>query len=104
MSHLASMMRALQGWAACDYIVITMKARLVRIGNSRGVRLPKAVIDQAELDDVVELEVENQRVIISASRPRRDGWTEAARDLAAASRGLLDPLTPTRFDESEWRW
>jgi len=89
---------------ACDYIVITMKARLVRIGNSRGVRLPKAVIEQAALHDVVELEVENQRVIISASRPPRAGWGEAARDLAADSRGLLDPTTPTRFDEDEWHW
>lgn len=89
---------------ACDYIVITMKARLVRIGNSRGVRLPKAVIEQAALDDVVELEVENQRVIISASRPPRTGWSEAARNLAAGSQGLLDPTTPTNFDEDEWRW
>jgi antitoxin MazE len=81
-----------------------MKARLVRIGNSRGVRLPKAVIEQAALEDVVELEVEDRRVIISASRSPRAGWDQAARDLAAASQGLLDPATPTRFDEAEWRW
>ena len=94
----------LHPWIACDYIVITMKARLVRIGNSRGVRLPKAVIDQAALRDVVDLAVENQRVIISASRPPRAGWSEAARDLAAGKGGLVDPTTPTRFDEAEWRW
>ena len=94
----------MRGSSVCDYIVITMKARLVRIGNSRGVRLPKAVIDQAALADVVELEVENQRVIISAHRLPRAGWTEAARDLASHSQGLLDPATPTRFEEAEWRW
>jgi len=74
-----------------------MKARLVRIGNSRGVRLPKAVIEQAALDDEVELKVENQRVIISASRSPRAGWAEAARELGADSRGLLDASTPTRL-------
>jgi antitoxin MazE len=94
----------LRAGSECDYIVITMKARLVRIGNSRGVRLPKAVIEQAALDDEVELKVENQRVIISASKPRRAGWAEAARELGADSRGLLDASTPTRFDEAEWRW
>ena len=81
-----------------------MKARLVRIGNSRGIRLPKAVIDQAALDDEVELEVENNRIIISASAPARSGWAEAARRLADDMPGLLDPATPTRFDEAEWRW
>lgn len=81
-----------------------MKARLVRIGNSRGVRLPKAVIDQAALEDVVELEVEERRVIISAIRSPRAGWDLAARDLSAVSQGLLDPATPTRFDEAEWQW
>ncbi len=88
----------------CDYIVITMKARLIRIGNSRGIRLPKAVIAQAALDDEVELEVENKRIIISASAPARSGWAQAARVLAKHSAGLLDPATPTRFDETEWHW
>jgi len=88
----------------CDYIVITVKARLIRIGNSRGIRLPKAVIDQAALVDEVELEVENQRVIISASGPPRFGWAEAARALASEAPGLLDPATTTRFDDTEWHW
>ena len=89
---------------AGDYIVITMKARLVRIGNSRGIRLPKAIIDQVGLDEDVELRVENDRLIITAARPPRTGWADAARRLAAESRGLLDAPSPTRFDEDEWRW
>jgi antitoxin MazE len=88
----------------CDYIVITMKARLIRIGNSRGVRLPKAVIDQVGLDDDIELRVEQNRVIITASAPPRSGWADAAKRLAAESRELLDSPLPTRFDEDEWQW
>ena len=90
--------------AGCDYIVITMKSRLVRIGNSRGVRLPKAIIDQVGLEEEIELRVEDRCVVISSVTPPRAGWSEAARRLAADSRGLLDPVTPTRFDEDEWRW
>src|SRR5687768_9451727 len=82
-----------------DYIVITMKARLVRIGNSRGIRLPKAVIDQVGLEEDIELHVENGRVIITAARPPRAGWADAARRLAAESSGLLDAPSATRFDE-----
>lgn len=97
-------LRALHALPPCDYIVITMKARLVRIGNSRGVRLPKAVIDQVGLDHDVELRVEDNRVVITASLPPRTGWAEAARRLAVESRDLLDTPSPTRFDEDEWRW
>lgn len=80
-----------------------MKARLVRIGNSRGVRLPKAVIDQVGLEDEIEILVEADRLVITpASRPRA-GWAEAA-SAAASLDALLDPATATRFDENEWRW
>jgi antitoxin MazE len=81
-----------------------MKARLVRIGNSRGVRLPKAVIEQVGLDDEIELSVEDNRVIITAASPPRSGWAAAARRLGAESRGLLDSPSLTRFDEDEWQW
>lgn len=82
-----------------------MKARIVRIGNSRGVRLPKPLIEQAGLGEEVELRVEEGAIVIqSASRPRA-GWAEAARRLAAEpGNGLLDEPAPTRFDRAEWRW
>jgi antitoxin MazE len=79
-----------------------MKARLIRIGNSRGVRLPKAVIEQVGLEDEVELRVEDQRVVIMPSSRPRAGWAEAVRDLGPDE--LLDPPAPTRFDEADWQW
>ena len=97
-------MRALHGSTQCAYIVITMKARLIRIGNSRGVRLPKAIIDQVGLDDEVELRVEEQRlVIVPATRPRA-GWAEAIQVMGAEPASELDPSIPTHFDETEWQW
>ena len=82
-----------------------MKARLIRIGNSRGVRLPKPVIEEAGLDEQVELQVRRGAVVISSHRRPRAGWADAARRLREAGKdGLLDKPTPTRFDEKEWRW
>ena len=82
-----------------------MKADLIRIGNSKGIRIPKAIIEQCGLGDSVELAVENGQVIISADlRPRR-GWDEAFR-LAVPVRP--DPVLTggfaNRFDEEEWCW
>ena len=54
-----------------------MKAKLVRIGNSRGVRLPKPVIEQAQLTDEVEVSVRDGAVLIRSAAHARAGWAEA---------------------------
>jgi antitoxin MazE len=82
-----------------------MKARLVRIGNSRGVRLPKPVIEEAGLSDEVELRVRNGAVVITGASHPRSGWAEAARRMGVRGDDrLLDAPTPTRFDDEAWRW
>ena len=82
-----------------------MKTRLVRIGNSRGVRLPKVVIAQAGLTEEVELGVRDGVVIIARATPARSGWANAARQMGQRDEDrLLDLPTPTRFDEKEWQW
>jgi antitoxin MazE len=82
-----------------------MKSRIVQIGNSRGVRLPKVLLEEAQLPDEVELEAEPGRIVIRrASRPRA-GWAAAARKMRERNEDrLLDPTTATRFDEKEWKW
>jgi antitoxin MazE len=84
---------------------VHMKTRIVRVGNSRGVRLPKLLLEQAGLRDEVEIHAEPGRIVIeSAARPRA-GWADAAREMAAEGEdGLLDEPTPTRFDAEDWTW
>lgn len=82
-----------------------MKARIVRIGNSRGVRLPKVLLKEARLADEIELQAEPGRIVICGATRPRAGWAEAARRMRKRGEDqLLDPPTPTRFDEEEWEW
>jgi antitoxin MazE len=82
-----------------------MRARLVRIGNSRGVRLPKPLIEEAGLSDEVELRVRAGTIVIAAARQPRAGWAAAALEMRRRNADLLlDPPTATRFDEEEWQW
>lgn len=82
-----------------------MKTRIVRIGNSRGIRIPKPLLEQARLREEVELEVQDNRLVISSVDQPRAGWEAAFRALAAAADDqLLDPGVPTAFDRSEWEW
>ncbi len=55
-----------------------MRATLIQIGNSRGIRLPKSVIEQAALKDELELEVTEGAVTIRNARTARQAWAEAA--------------------------
>jgi antitoxin MazE len=82
-----------------------MKARLVRIGNSRGVRLPKPLIEEAGLTEEVEIHVRAGTIIIAPAQRPRAGWAEAARQLSRRGEDrLLDSAASTRFDEDEWEW
>ena len=81
-----------------------MKTKLVRIGNSRGIRLPKPLIEQAGLEEDVQLEVQGNTVVIRAISSTRAGWAAAAADLARTDDGLLDAVAPTAFDRKEWTW
>ncbi len=82
-----------------------MKVELIRIGNSKGVRIPKPVIEQCGLGDTVELEIKDKTIVISPSVGRRGGWGEAF--AAMAERGDDEPLwdeQATDWDKREWQW
>ena len=84
---------------------MTTKTRIVQIGNSRGIRVPKVLLDQADLPEEVELRAEPGRLVVSAATRPRAGWAAKARSMR--QRGddvLLEEAMPTRFDVTEWRW
>lgn len=91
----------------CSYNVITVatKTRIVRIGNSRGIRIPKTLLDEADLPDEVELHAQPGRLIVQAARRPRTGWAVAAKRMRAGGDDLLlDESTATTFDLEEWEW
>jgi antitoxin MazE len=83
-----------------------MKARIVKIGNSRGIRIPKPLIAQTGLKDEVEITVEENRLVISSAEHPRAGWVEAFREMVRrGDDALLDSdHVGTKWDEEEWEW
>ena len=85
----------------------TVKTRLVRIGNSRGIRIPKIIVEQAGLKETVELEVRKGVLLVRSAGLPREGWEEQFRTMAG--RGDDGPvwaeaLSLTSWDEREWKW
>lgn len=82
-----------------------MKSAVVKIGNSQGVRIPKALLEQAGISGAVDLRAEEGRIVIERTKHPRDGWSEAfaAADIDESGELLLGDF-PNEFDENEWTW
>ncbi len=82
-----------------------MKARIIRIGNSRGVRIPKVLLEQTHLTDDVHIEAQAGEIVIrSAPAPRADWEALFSRMAQRADDQLLDQPTSTSFDDAECEW
>jgi antitoxin MazE len=87
-----------------------MKLAIVRIGNSKGIRLPKAVLSQVGFTDAVELEVRGEEIVLKRpKRKPREGWDEQFKAAIEKSgppedEELLLGDFPNEFDETEWTW
>jgi antitoxin MazE len=80
-------------------------SRIVRVGNSRCIRVPKALLEQAQLSDEVELHAEPGRLVVRAVRRPRAGWAEAACQLhERRDERPPDISGRNRFAEVEWEW
>ncbi len=84
-----------------------MKVNVVRIGNSRGIRIPKTVLRQCHLAEEVELDVQDNRLIIRPVAHPRRGWEDAFRKMHGhGDDALLDRTSSsaTQWDRTEWQW
>jgi len=82
-----------------------MKVELIRIGNSRGIRIPKSLIEQFGFGNGIELRIENHRLVMVPDHQPRQGWKEAFRRAGASAKDeVLLGTPPNEFDHNEWQW
>lgn len=91
----------------CAYNVVTMKTRIIKIGNSQGVRIPKLFLEQSRLHDEVEMEAQEDQIILRAVTYPRQGWDKAFREMAQQGDDQLldgDLSNQSQWDQQEWQW
>lgn len=84
-----------------------MLTKIVSIGNSRGIRIPKALLDDCGFGEEADLQAENGALILRPVGAPRAGWAAAFKDMAVAKEDFLvheDAPTGTQFDDEEWTW
>lgn len=85
-----------------------MITKVIKIGNSRGIRLPKSIIDQSGINDTVELEVRNDSIIIKSLSQIRKNWDTEFKKMSKNNDDQLldnDSLhNQNSWDDEEWTW
>jgi antitoxin MazE len=83
-----------------------MKAKIVKAGNSRGIRLPKALLEAGGLETEVELVLQKNGILIRSARSPREGWEEQARRLhqVGEDKLLCTDASLSSWDDKEWEW
>ena len=83
-----------------------MLAKIVQIGNSKGIRIPKSVFEQCHFDSEVTLKIDNKKLIVEPVKKKlREGWEEAFKaDKKRLTKNEKADYIPTKFDEEEWEW
>ena len=85
----------------------TVQTRIIKIGNSQGICIPKLLLEQTNLWEEVELELQQDQIVVRPAYPARHRWEEAFKAMAERSDDKLhddDVLVPTVWDEEEWEW
>ena len=84
-----------------------MRIRIVQIGNSQGIRIPKALLEQTGLKGEIDLIEKNGSLVIRPAKSPRKGWAEAFQEMARNGEDELldDPRTlQSDWDKEEWEW
>ena len=80
------------------------KTRIVQVGNSQGIRLPKAMIELTGIKENIEIEVRDNQIVITAASKARKGWDEAFAQMLV--NGDEEPILDVTngWDDTEWEW
>jgi antitoxin MazE len=82
-----------------------MKAKIIEIGNSKGLRIPKTLLEQLGIKEEVSLEISSNGLLIKPVGGARFDWAQAFMEMTRRNDdGLLDPNSTSEWDEKEWKW
>lgn len=85
-----------------------MKTKLIRIGNSQGIRIPKPLIEESGLSGEIEMILRDNEIVLRSAEETRKDWDEAFEEMARQGDDrLLDQeevKRPSEWDQTEWIW
>ena len=84
-----------------------MRTTVRKIGNSRGVLIPAALLAACHIENEIELRIADGRLVMEPVRAPRAGWFDhfdASKETAARSSDWPDVLAGDDEDDKDWVW
>jgi antitoxin MazE len=86
-----------------------MDLDLINIGNSKGIRLPKALIEACGFKDTIHVDLKDGQLILSAQKPPRHNWSKLLKEAISQEHEEKDDLKDfqeftNKFDDDDWTW
>ncbi len=81
-----------------------MKVNIVSIGNSKGIRIPKAILEQCHFSKDAELEVQDDEIILKPLKKPREGWDKAFRLMHERKEDSLIIPDAVDIEMKDWKW
>lgn len=83
-----------------------MKAEIIKIGNSKGIRIPKTILMQCKLDKAVNIEIKNNELVITPHQEARENWGYEFKQMATNNNDMLldEDIVDHSWDKEEWLW
>ena len=82
-----------------------MKVNIISIGNSKGIRIPKSILDQCDFNKEAELEVQNNKLIIKpVKRKVREGWADAFKLMHERKEDAVIVSDSLDIEMENWEW
>lgn len=82
-----------------------MKTQIIKIGNSKGIRIPKPILEQCGLGSEVELEVTDEGLLLKSSSKPRAHWAKSFRDMSENDGDeMIFEDAANKFERENWQW
>ncbi|MAO64580.1 MAG: AbrB/MazE/SpoVT family DNA-binding domain-containing protein [Balneola sp.] len=85
-----------------------MKTKIIRIGNSQGVRIPKPLIEQSGITEEIEMILRDNEIVLRSAETIRKDWEASFEKMAEKGDDVLfdqeEIEKSSDWDETEWTW
>lgn len=85
-----------------------MKTKIIRIGNSQGVRIPKPLIEESGITNEIEMILIDNEIILRPADMIRKDWEASFKKMAEQGDDILldqkEIEEPSDWDKTEWTW
>jgi len=81
-----------------------MLADIVKIGNSKGIRIPAIILKECDIDKEVDIQVNEGKIIITPVKTSRVGWNKRFKEMHENNDDILCINENVDLELEDWKW